>query len=69
MKYILIILIALLVYVGVRDRYEDKYLAGYQAGMKEALKTNPPSEELEMTCAGLWVGEQNRRQWQKDARR
>ena len=69
MKYILIILIALLAYVGVKDRYEDKYQAGYQAGMKEALKTNPPSEELEMTCAGLWVGEQNKRYWQKNALR
>lgn len=61
MKYILIILIFLLLYVGIQNRYDDKYQAGYKAGLKEALKTNPPSDELEMVCAGLWVGEQNRK--------
>ena len=33
--------------------------------MKEALRTNPPSEELELVCAGLWIGEQNRRYFEK----
>ena len=30
-------------------------------GRKDALKTNPVSTELEMTCAGLWMGQQQAR--------
>ena len=48
-------------------------LVGYNWGKREgiaegrstALSTNPVSEELEMTCAGLWVGEQNKKYHQK----
>ena len=39
---------------------------GRSTALKEALHTNPPSEELEMVCAGLWVGEQNRKYWRRD---
>lgn len=34
---------------------------GEKLGVKKALITNPVSEELEMTCAGLWVGELNKK--------
>ena len=34
---------------------------GEKRGMAQALKTDPVSEQLEMVCAGLWVGEQNRK--------
>lgn len=41
------------------------YLMGHDKGTKEATKkalsTNPVSEELELVCAGLWVGEQNKK--------
>jgi hypothetical protein len=48
-------------------------LVGYNWGKREgiaegrnmALSTDPVSEELEMTCAGLWVGEQNKKYHQK----
>jgi uncharacterized membrane-anchored protein YitT (DUF2179 family) len=39
-------------------------LKGYDLGAKQALSISPPSERLEMVCAGLWfsdIGEQ----WQK----
>ena len=39
---------------------------GEKQGMKKALSINPVSEELEMTCAGLWVGEQNKKAWKKE---
>ena len=39
---------------------------GYQEGWKDALRTNPVSEELELVCAGLWVGEQNKKYFEKD---
>lgn len=46
------------------------YVMGMDRGSKESLKialsTNPPSEELELTCAGLWIGEQNRKYWEKE---
>ena len=39
-------------------------LKGYELGAKQALSISPPSERLEMVCAGLWfsdIGEE----WQK----
>ena len=42
---------------------------GTKQGRKDALRTNPPSDELEMTCAGLWIGEQNKKAWEKDRAR
>lgn len=46
---------------------------GFSVGMSEgrksayatAYKTNPPSQELELACLGLWMGEQNRKYWEK----
>ena len=40
--------------------------AGIAEGRSQALKTNPVSEELEMVCAGLWIGEQNKKYWEKE---
>ena len=34
---------------------------GIKQGKREALNLNPVSEDLEMICAGLWVGEQNKK--------
>jgi hypothetical protein len=34
--------------------------AGMVAGAKKALYARPVSDELELVCAGLWIGEQNR---------
>ena len=65
MKAALVLTILGLIYFMVQDRFDDKYQAGYAAGLKQALKTNPPSNELEMVCAGLWVGEQNRKYFEK----
>ena len=49
-------------YVG-----KDRGIAeGRSMATKEILKTNPPSQELEMVCAGLWVGEQNKKYWSKE---
>lgn len=42
-----------------------RYQAGYEAGVREGKRTaiNPknPSEELEIACAALWVGEQTKK--------
>lgn len=42
-------------------RYQD----GIQQGIKQALDTRQPTEELEIACAGLWIGEQNKRYFKK----
>jgi hypothetical protein len=51
------------------DHQVDKaHAEGFSVGMRYALKSDPPSQELEMVCAGLWVGEQNKKahdRWQK----
>lgn len=36
------------------------HFEGRKAGMREALRTDPISDQLEMTCLGLWVGELNK---------
>ena len=41
---------------------------GEKQGLKKALNTNPVSEELEMVCAGLWVGEQNKKAYKKESK-
>lgn len=39
---------------------------GRQNALKEAYRTNPVSEELELVCVGLWIGEQNKKYWAKE---
>lgn len=42
---------------------------GEKQGMKKALSTKPVSEELEMVCAGLWIGEQNKKYWEMERKK
>jgi len=65
MKIILVLLITATLYLLISNRISDEYQAGYAEGLRVVLKTNPPSQELEMVCAGLWVGEQNKKYWEK----
>jgi len=44
----------------------EQYQLGYKQGKKAALNVKKPSEELEIACAGLWVGEQNRIYWERN---
>lgn len=39
----------------------------YKQGWKDALYKRPVSEELDMVCAGLWVGQENAKYIQKEA--
>ena len=45
--------------------YRLGFTNGQEQGLRKALNTNPVSEELEMTCLGLWMSEQNKKQFQK----
>lgn len=33
-------------------------VAAYERGLNDALKTNPPSMDLEMVCVNLWANKQ-----------
>jgi len=66
MKIILIGALIGLSYLLVERAFERQYQAGLREGRATALKINPPSEELEFVCAGLWVGEQNKKYFLKE---
>lgn len=65
MKYVLILCVIGVLWFMVNSRLEQAHSEGFKLGMHYALKNNPPSEELEMVCAGLWVGNQNKKAWEK----
>jgi hypothetical protein len=58
MKYIFILLVIAVAALWIPHRMEQEYARGVAEGRRTALHTTPVSEELEMVCAGLWVGEQ-----------
>ena len=51
----------------VDHRIDKAHAEGFRVGMNYALKSDPPSQELEMICAGLWVGEQNKKYFKKES--
>lgn len=65
MKYIFVLILSMIMALWIPHRMEQKYQEGVLEGRRTALHTVPISEELEMVCAGLWVGEQNKKYYQK----
>ena len=61
MKFIFSAALIGCLYLLAKSALEREYQIGLREGRGMALKTNPPSEELELVCAGLWVGEQNKK--------
>ena len=61
MKLIFLGTIIGLAYFLFDNALDRQYNRGFAEGRGTALKTNPPSEQLEMVCAGLWIGEQNKK--------
>jgi hypothetical protein len=50
------------VLVGIANVYANmRYEKGLADGAKKALDIHQPSQELELACAGLWIGEQNKK--------
>ena len=67
MPYLIpIIAVVLWTIVGFYMGNQIGIAEGRSIGAKEALKTNPVSEELEITCAALWVGDQNKKAVEKN---
>jgi hypothetical protein len=67
MKYVLVLLIIGLLIYAVEERAKRAHNEGFKLGMHYALKSDPPSQDLEMICAGLWVGEQNKKYFKKES--
>ena len=68
MKYIFILLVIAVAALWIPHRMDQEYAKGVAEGRRTALHTSPVSEELEMVCAGLWVGEQAKKQYKKEMR-
>ena len=58
MKYVFFLLVVLVAALWIPHRMDQRYAEGVAEGRRTALHTTPVSEELELVCAGLWVGEQ-----------
>lgn len=52
--------------IGSLAAYNFGKTDGHKEALRTAYRTNPPSEQLEMTCLGLWIGEQNKKAWEKE---
>lgn len=69
MKYLALLILILVLALWIPFKMDERYAQGLADGKASALKTNPVSEELELTCAGLWIGEQNKKFIEQEARK
>lgn len=65
MKITFWIIVAMIAALWIPHKMDAAYAKGVMDGRRTALNTNPVSEQLEITCAGLWVGEQAKKQTSK----
>ena len=65
MKILLFGVMLGLAYFLFDNALDRQYNRGFAEGRGTALKINPPSEELELVCAALWVGGQNNKAHKK----
>ncbi len=66
MKYIFILLVIAVAALWIPHRMEQEYARGVAEGKRTAFNTSPVSEELELACAALWVGEQTKKAQAKE---
>ena len=62
MKFMIWVIIAMVAALWIPHRMDQRYAEGLAEGRRTALHTTPVSDELELVCAGLWVGEQAKKQ-------
>ena len=73
MKWVLAVVVLFLlgcvglVYLGYLQGREA-YVAGYDQGYKDALYKRPVSDELEIVCAGLWIGQETLKHQKRESR-
>ena len=61
MQYFILTGIAIMMVASFLMGEQIGYHEGFKTALKSALRTNPPSEELEITCLSLWVNQQNKK--------
>ena len=66
MKFMFWVIVAMIAALWIPHKMDEAYTKGLSEGRRTALHATPPSEELELVCAGLWVGEQAKKQYQKE---
>ena len=66
MQYFILTGIAAMMVASFLMGEQIGYHEGFKTALKSALRTNPPSEELEMACVGLWLGEQAKKRYEKE---
>jgi len=54
-----------LVFVGFITGYAHGTYVGLDLGKKTAINPRDPSEQLEIACAGMWIGDQNKKYFEK----
>lgn len=54
-----------LVFVGFITGYAHGTYVGLDLGKKTAINPRDPSEQLEIACAGMWIGDQNKEYFEK----
>jgi hypothetical protein len=55
--------------IGINAGESRGYKAGYERGYKDALYKRPVSNDLEMVCAGLWIGQENLKYQQREMKK
>lgn len=65
MKVTFWIIVAMIAALWIPYKMDEAYAKGLAEGKRTALHTTPVSEELELVCAGLWVGEQTKKALKK----
>jgi hypothetical protein len=73
LKHVVVAGLIMLVFGGTVLAVYDRahYLGsldGYAVGYKAALNIREPSDELEMACAGLWMGEQHKKYVEREGK-
>jgi hypothetical protein len=80
MKWVLAVVLFLLgcvglVYLGYLQGqtvyvagHDTGYEEGYKQGYKDALYKRPVSDELEIVCAGLWIGQETLKHQKRELR-
>lgn len=58
MKFMFWVIVAMIAALWIPYKMDEAYAKGLAEGKRTALHVTPVSEELELVCAGLWVGEQ-----------
>lgn len=62
-----VILVAFVICLKAVD--DHAYKMGYNQGRKDALYKRPVSEELDLVCAGLWIGKENLKYQQREMKK